>query len=1769
MGISRVYKRMYTLSICCLIIMFITLMVVPAYNSVQAASNNMLVNSGFETQLANSNPSDWTIKVYTAGPVVTVDSAVYREGSHSVKIDATAGGRVSLAQTVPSITAGQTYSISSWIKTQNVQSVEGARVRIGFYDNVNALIGSLVYTTGLKGTNDWSYVEKIVQAPAGAVKMAIENMPDVGTGITWYDNESVIPIYPVQGITLDNTHANLQVGQSITLNALITPANATNKNVVWTSSNPTVATVSGGTVTALGYGTAVITSTTSEGEYRAECYVSVGDTGVSVDSIAISGSKVTAAVYDTIELSAVISPQNALDKRITWTSSDSSVATVTDGLVKVVGQGTATITATSVDGNKTSSSIIDASNLLKNARFEMVSLGVIPDGWSVTNFAAGPVASVDNTVFKEGGKSLKIDASTSGRISVSRQISPVVPGNFYKFTSWIKTENVQSVEGARVRIGFYDSANAVVGTMIYTTGLKGTNDWSYVEKMVLAPNGAVKMGIENMPDAGTGITWYDNESVIPWYYVQSLAINPSNLALNVSDSVMLNALITPTNATNTNMTWTSSDASVATVNNGLVTAVNQGIAGITATTQDGGYQAASIVQVGGNLDVTVPNYTATTTFGASVSGHVVASDAAGFALSYTKLAEPGHGTLSVKSDGTWTYKPNPGNNTSDLFYVGVNDHNGSSTYSTITVTIQPLSAAMAPYMNVHPRLFLDQNKINQLKAAILPGGTHVSIWNQIKAQADVLVNTPPPAYYIDPYPGDSWERDTADRTVNLAMAYVLSGEVKYFNAAKAYALASMSYPTWGREPLKNTDLAAAHQLLSLAIVYDWLYNDLDAVTRDHIKHTLEAHGNEMYLKASGQPFEGKTNYTKVYWTEGYLQNHLWVSLGGLTAAAVAIFDEGINTQPWLEYAIGKFDKVLQYLPDDGASQEGYPYWQYGVEYLLNYGEIAQKFFGINIYQNNMWLKNASQYAAYMSLPKNSWKSDLNHINFADDAKANWYGPDMSLRLLAGKYSDGLAQWLAGQIDTANIESDNVRYANMLWYDPSVPETSNSTLPTLHLFDDLGIVSARSDWSGNESMVAFKSGPSIGHKALHLNNSEPIEDWGVAHAHPDANHFMIFGNGEWLIRDDGYADKRTSNHNTLTINGVGQLGEGAQFLKNIPMQSVKSEPTIVKAEWNVSYDYMLGDATQAYDSGLGLKKYKRHLIYMKPDILVVVDDIEVDSPKNLELRFFPESQNIQLLGDGSYLTSGTTANLRYKELTGTGVDARVEAVPYVNDESSLDRQAFRLINTSQTHWLNASAFSWSGSTAIPSNVTLTQQGDSWTFEADGKAVSLNLTNDTVQPAQVTGGGSTVNDATLDAIALNGKFIQGFNSNLFNYMVPKSSKKVQTLVSAIKHDKNATVHIDWNGSETGTAVIQVTSANGIVTNTYTVAVTDSPLLTVAGVESNVINTDFDPNKSVDDDMSTIWSAKTDASLITAVNPSGYPWLKVNFTDVKKVNRVDIAWYLGHQRQETFDIQTSIDGSVWSNVYSGTSSGTTAEFETYTFSEVNVKYVRIVGHGTNKGIYTSIKEVNVYGPTVDVMLKDSNGDPISGGAVKYYDGGWKDFGLTDASGNAVKNLLDKPYTFSMNYGGTYKEISQNTGSAPAVVFQTVKSEVQLKDSLGNPLDGGTASKELLPGSYTFSTSYLGTYQEKVQNTGVNPTVVFQTVKTQVQLKDSLGNPLDGGAVNYYANGWKDLGSTVGGTASKELLSGNYTFSMSYMGTYQEKIQNTSVNPTVVFQK
>jgi hypothetical protein len=145
------------------------------------------------------------------------------------------------------------------------------------------------------------------------------------------------------------------------------------------------------------------------------------------------------------------------------------------------------------------------------------------------------------------------------------------------------------------------------------------------------------------------------------------------------------------------------------------------------------------------------------------------------------------------------------------------------------------------------------------------------------------------------------------------------------------------------------------------------------------------------------------------------------------------------------------------------------------------------------------------------------------------------------------------------------------------------------------------------------------------------------------------------------------------------------------------------------------------------------------------------------------------------------------------------------------------------------------------------------------------------------------------------------------------------------------------------------------------------------------------------------------------------------------------------------------------------------------------------------------------------VTVQLKDSTGALMDSGTGQYYSGGWRDIGNTS---------------------------------------------------------GGQITKELLPGSYTFSMNYAYARQEKAQNITSDPIVVFQTIGVSVQLKDSTGALIDTGTVQYYSGGWRDIGSTSGGQVTKELLPGNYTFSMNYAFARQEKAQSITSDPIVVFQ-
>lgn len=158
-------------------------------------------------------------------------------------------------------------------------------------------------------------------------------------------------VIAVESVELDKTELELTEGGSATLVATVKPDNATDKTVTWTSSDPEVATVDGGVVTAVKEGTATITA--KAGDKTAACEVTVKKNTVAVESVELDKSELELAVGESATLVATVKPDDATDKTVTWSSSDPEIATVDGGVVTAVKGGTATITASAGDKTAT------------------------------------------------------------------------------------------------------------------------------------------------------------------------------------------------------------------------------------------------------------------------------------------------------------------------------------------------------------------------------------------------------------------------------------------------------------------------------------------------------------------------------------------------------------------------------------------------------------------------------------------------------------------------------------------------------------------------------------------------------------------------------------------------------------------------------------------------------------------------------------------------------------------------------------------------------------------------------------------------------------------------------------------------------------------------------------------------------------------------------------------------------------------------------------------------------------------------------------------------------------------------------------------------------------------------------------------------------------------------------------------------------------------------------------------------------------------------
>lgn len=370
---------------------------------------------------------------------------------------------------------------------------------------------------------------------------------------------------PVTELGLDLASDFIEIGEEVKLSPIVTPFEATDKNVSWSSDNDVVATVSeGGVVRGVSVGEATITA--RSGNLSAECSITVMTEVIDVVSISLNETEVELAKEGVFQLVSILNPEDASDTQVIWASLDEATATVSaTGLVTARRGGITTITATTNDAGLVARCVVTVNVPLNNL--------------IITPAEIGP----DKDVSILPGQTVPVKVSFDPEDALNKNFSVGVLGGSSSIITYAIDENdPTTINVTAIAPG--------TTTLIITAEARrnGTSPIQYFQAVTVSQN------------------------------VTSITLDKTDVSVNAGSEISISATVAPENAVNKDVEWSSSDTSLATVDqNGTVTGIAAGTAVITATAADGG--------------------------GATTSCTV-----------YVKGADPVFGFVSFRSDQTWT-----------------------------------------------------------------------------------------------------------------------------------------------------------------------------------------------------------------------------------------------------------------------------------------------------------------------------------------------------------------------------------------------------------------------------------------------------------------------------------------------------------------------------------------------------------------------------------------------------------------------------------------------------------------------------------------------------------------------------------------------------------------------------------------------------------------------------------------------------------------------------------------------------------------------------------------------------------------------------------------------------------------------------------------------------------------------------------------------------------------------------------------------------------
>lgn len=520
----------------------------------------------------------------------------------------------------------------------------------------------------------------------------------------------------------------------------------------------------------------------------------------------------------------------------------------------------------------------------------------------------------------------------------------------------------------------------------------------------------------------------------------------------------------------------------------------------------------------------------------------------------------------------------------------------------------------------HPSLFYSASDIPRLQAQA--ASTHAIIRGSLKTGADGFLST-----RIDSGGVARWSngntfslgdrRDIGNSLMAWSFAWQLEGTQEYLELARNWLLDVTSWSTFDLDG--EHDLLQAHLLSGAAVAYDILYPQLTEAQRTQVRSAIAREAAAM----------ARWSRSGLWWSTDAMQNHNWVNHSAIGLAALALRGEWdpAAVDDWRALATENAQRIQRVCSalTDGTWHEGVSYMSYGWNWHLPFVEALRRA-GFEDLTSLALLRGLGRARAHAQLPEQPSASILANGDFIGFPKDDQL---LALRYAASRYGDGLAQlaadrWVAGTDRFTYGPEINQQMFEFLFYDPAVPAANLDAEPLDWYGGDLAAVVFRSGWGKGSVLFAMKSGAYGGRTVWENVTSGGGLFGGVnfSHNHADDNGFWMYGGGSWLAPEaSGYfighpespgpEANRSEFHNTLLVDGQGQLGEGVRgsgdTTTTYPWYASRAGSIPLHAS-TAHHAYAVAEGAALYPASAGLRQFDRHVLFLDRKLVVVRDAV---------------------------------------------------------------------------------------------------------------------------------------------------------------------------------------------------------------------------------------------------------------------------------------------------------------------------------------------------------------------------------------------------------------------------------------------------------------------------------------------------------------------------------------------------------------------------------